>query len=420
MSGPNLFKALLRLASRYREVRERTEQLCAPLETEDFVIQSMPDASPTRWHLAHTAWFFETFVLAKLPRYRPFHPEYSHLFNSYYNAVGPKWSRPARGVLSRPTVADILRYRAHVDEMMDNLFRSEALTPEQAEVIELGLHHEQQHQELILTDIKHALWCNPLCPVYQPKLVEAVDFRVHEWLSFPAGVVAIGSDRQAFAYDNEGPRHQVYLNGYRLANRLVTNGEYLEFMGDRGYERPELWLADGWSLCQEERWQAPLYWELDNVGQWWQTTLTGVRPIEPNEPVCHISYYEASAYARWAGARLPSEAEWEHAALTQPVQGSFHEAGRLHPGDADEVDGPLRQLFGEAWHWTASPYVAYPGYTPLAGALGEYNGKFMCNQLVLRGASCVTPRSHARHTYRNFFPANARWQFTGFRLAKDD
>ncbi|MGE3805573.1 MAG: ergothioneine biosynthesis protein EgtB [Gemmataceae bacterium] len=407
------------LAESFREVRERTEKLCAPLEVEDFVIQSMPDASPVKWHLAHTSWFFETFVLARTPRYRPFHSQYSHLFNSYYHAAGPRWSRPERGILSRPTVADVFRYRSHVDEMMDDLLRSPNMTEELADVVILGLNHEQQHQELILTDIKHALWCNPLRPVYRATLIDQVSRQPLEFLEFEGGVVEIGHDGHGFAFDNERPRHQVFLRRYQLANRLVSNEEYLGFMKDGGYERPELWLSDGWAARQEYDWTAPLYWELDDVGQWWQTTLTGVRPVEPNEPVCHIGFYEAAAYARWAGARLPSEAEWEHAAAGEPVHGSFLEAERLHPGDCDEVNGPLRQLFGEVWQWTGSPYVGYPGYEPPAGALGEYNGKFMCNQLALRGASCATPRSHARATYRNFFPAPARWQFTGLRLAKD-
>jgi ergothioneine biosynthesis protein EgtB len=411
------------LASLYREVRRATEALCAPLEVEDYVLQSMPDASPAKWHLAHTAWFFETFVLAPhRPGYRPFHPQFAMLFNSYYNAVGPRWPRSQRGLLSRPTVAEVYRYRAHVDEQMAALFEpaSADLPRRVADVIVLGLNHEQQHQELLLTDLKHALAANPLRPAYREAAPPGGKPPALEWQTFPAGVVWVGHDGDGFAFDNESPRHREFLEGFRLASRPVTNGEFLAFLADGGYERPELWLSDGWAARQAHGWAAPLYWERERGG-WTALTLAGPRSIDPDEPVCHVSYYEADAFARWAGARLPTEAEWETAAATAPVAGHFAEAGHYHPAVAAAAEdrGPIYQLYGDVWQWTASPYVAYPGYAPPPGALGEYNGKFMCNQIVLRGASCATPRGHARRTYRNFFPPEARWQFTGVRLARD-
>jgi ergothioneine biosynthesis protein EgtB len=410
-------------ADLYRAVRRTTEALCEPLAVEDYVIQSMPDASPVKWHLAHTTWFFETFVLSPhLPGYRPFHPQFGFLFNSYYNAVGPRWPRPQRGLLSRPTVAEVYRYRAYVDEHMARLFRPGCaeLLRDLAATLVLGLHHEQQHQELIVTDLKHALAANPLCPVYRDRQPEGGEPPACAWVSFPEGLATIGHDGRGFTFDNEGPRHRVFVPGFQLASRLVTNGEYLRFMADGGYDRPELWLSDGWATRQARDWTAPLYWEKQD-GAWIVFTLAGPRPLDPAEPVCHVSFYEADAFARWAGARLPTEAEWEVAAATIPLAGHFLDREHFHPAarPADDDTGPLVQLFGDVWQWTASPYVAYPGYAPPAGALGEYNGKFMCNQLVLRGASCATPRSHARRTYRNFFPPEARWQFTGVRLAKD-
>ena len=411
------------LAAQYRAVRRATEALCEPLAVEDYVLQSMPDASPAKWHLAHTAWFFETFALSPhLPGYRPFHPQFAVLFNSYYNAVGPRWPRPQRGLLSRPTVAEVYRYRAHVDEQMAALFEpAPADVPRRvADVVVLGLNHEQQHQELLLTDLKHALAANPLRPVYREFVPHNGKPPALEWHTFPAGVVWVGHDGDGFAFDNESPRHRAFLEGFRLANRLVTNGEYLAFIEDGGYERPELWLSDGWAARQTHGWTAPLYWEREG-GDWMTMTLAGPRPVDAGEPVCHISYYEADAFARWAGARLPTEAEWETAAATVPVGGHFAEAGHYHPGGAAAADdrGPIYQLYGDVWQWTVSPYVAYPGYAPPAGALGEYNGKFMCNQMVLRGGSCATPRSHVRRTYRNFFPPEARWQFSGLRLVRD-
>ncbi len=408
------------LADHYRAVRRATEALCEPLAIEDYVIQSMPDASPVKWHLAHTTWFFETFVLAPhRAGYRAFHPEFAVLFNSYYNAVGPRWPRPQRGLLSRPTVAEVFRYRAYVDEQMAALLEPSTadVLSRVADTLVLGLHHEQQHQELLLTDLKHALSANPLQPVYRDAPVLDGQPPALHWHSFPARVVRIGHNGDGFAFDNESPRHRVFLEAFQLANRLVSNGEYQAFMQDSGYERPELWLSDGWAARQTHGWTAPLYWGGDgDAGV--AMTLTGRRPIHPDEPVCHVSYYEADAFARWAGARLPTEAEWETAA--GPIAGHFAHSGHYHPSAAAAADdcGPIFQLYGDVWQWTASPYVAYPGYVPTAGALGEYNGKFMCNQLVLRGASCVTPRSHARRSYRNFFPPEARWQFSGIRLAR--
>jgi ergothioneine biosynthesis protein EgtB len=409
------------LAAGYGAVRRQTLDLCTPLAVEDYVIQSMPETSPVKWHLAHTSWFFETFVLsACIPDYQPFHPQFRFLFNSYYNAIGPLWSRPQRGLLSRPTVAEVFRYRAYVDEQMQRVWPLAEHEAELSATIVLGINHEQQHQELILTDLKHAWAANPLHPVYREVLPEAGDPPDDGWLDYPEGMSWIGHDGGDFAFDNESPRHRVFLHAFRLANRLVTNADYLDFMNDGGYDRPELWLSDGWAARQKHGWTEPLYWQSQGA-DWTIVTLAGVQPLNLEEPVCHISFYEADAFARWAGARLPTEAEWETAAAGAVVAGNFLESGRFHPSaaPAPRDAGPIYQLFGDVWQWTASPYVAYPGYSPAAGALGEYNGKFMCNQLVLRGASCVTPRSHARRSYRNFFPPEARWQFSGVRLAKD-
>ncbi len=411
------------LASQYEAVRHRTAWLCEPLAIDDYQMQSMPDASPVKWHLAHTSWFFETFVLGPfLEGYRPFHPQFNFLFNSYYHAVGPRWERPRRGLLSRPTVDEVYRYRSYVDDHVAELLqpRDSALLRRAAAAVVLGLHHEQQHQELIVTDLKHAFALNPLDPCYRPARPTEGSPPPESWRDFPEEIAWIGHGADGFAFDNETPRHRVFLEGFRLAGRLVTNGEFRAFLDDGGYQRPDLWLSDGWATCRAEGWRAPLYWS-NQDGDWQIRTLAGWRPLDPQEPVCHVSYYEADAFARWAGARLPTEAEWERAAMTVPLAGHFLEAGRFHPAVAAAADdhGPLFQLFGDVWQWTSSPYQGYPGYTPPVGALGEYNGKFMCNQMVLRGASCATPRSHARRTYRNFFPPDARWQFTGIRLAKD-
>jgi ergothioneine biosynthesis protein EgtB len=419
------------LALRYQEVRRVTEALCAPLETEDYVIQSMPDASPAKWHLAHTTWFFETLVLGPAGvSLSDVSKGYAYLFNSYYHSLGERMARAERGLLARPTVAEVYRYRAAVDAALLE-FLGEAgdeVLDRLGPTIVLGLHHEQQHQELILTDLKHLFSRNPMRPVYREQEPAADPEPVPPlgWCAWPAGLRRIGYEGEGFAFDNEGPAHAVYVEAFRLADRLVTNGEYLAFMNDGGYARPQLWLSDGWNARQAEGWTAPLYWEESSSG-WRIMTLAGMRDVAASEPVCHVSFYEADAYARWAGARLPTEAEWELAAVgvagTPSGEGHFLESERFHPApcraSAGDSDSLPRQLFGDVWEWTGSPYTPYPGYRPYPGALGEYNAKFMCNQQVLRGGSCATPRSHIRPTYRNFFPATARWQFSGIRLAHD-
>lgn len=413
----------LDLAARYRAVRGFSEALCQPLTTEDYVIQTMPDVSPTKWHLAHTSWFFETFVLATaVPGYRTFHPRFNYLFNSYYNAVGERHCRPNRGLLSRPTVAEVYEYRAHVDAAMGEFLAGGDVPGDLRPVVELGLHHEQQHQELLLTDIKHVFATNPLQPTYREADAAApADPPALAWHARPGGTVEIGFAGDGFAFDNESPRHTTYVQPFALASRLVTNGEFRAFVADGGYRRPELWLSEGWNTVKAHGWDAPLYWDPAPGGDgWWYMTLNGYRPVDDHAPVCHVSFFEADAFARWAGARLPTEAEWETVARDAPVEGNFVESGRFHPVAAGAAtDGAPVQMYGDVWAWTASPYVAYPGYRPAAGALGEYNGKFMCNQWVLRGGSCATPADHVRPTYRNFFPADARWQFTGLRLAQD-
>lgn len=411
------------LAANYRAVRARTEQLCEPLEVEDYVVSSMPDVSPTKWHLAHTSWFFETFVLAEYDAdYRTPDPRYAYLFNSYYVQAGERHCRARRGLVTRPTVAQVYAYRAHVDEAMRRLIDRIAGDEEHpaARLIVLGLNHEQQHQELLVTDIKHVLWTNPLRPAYRP-MPGASDRKMtaSAWVDVAEGVYEIGHEGTGFAYDNEGPRHRVFLEPFRLATRLVTNGEFLDFMADGGYARPEFWLSAGLATVRDRQWEAPLYWERESDGRWTEFTLGGTRELTGAalaDPVTHLSYYEADAYARWAGLRLPTEFEWEVAARGAPVEGQFVESGRLHPAPASGTAG-LEQLYGEAWQWTQSAYVAYPNYVPAAGAIGEYNGKWMADQWVLRGASCATSESHARLTYRNFFPSPTQWQFTGLRLA---
>lgn len=411
------------LLDRYQRVRQRTEALCRPLATEDYCIQTMPDVSPPKWHIAHVSWFFETFLLLPFqPGYRLFHPSFDYLFNSYYETHGRPFPRPQRGLLSRPTVAEIYRYRAHVDAAMAQLIldlEEPHWEPFCARLI-LGIHHEQQHQELLLTDIKHILAFNPLRPAYQDSSSDPsqqVSPMALDWVAFEGGVRSIGHRGEGFGFDNETPRHRVYVRNYALASRPVTNGEYLEFMVAGGYETPDYWLADGWYTLRQQGWRAPLYWE-NRDGRWWSMTLVGMGPVLEQEPVCHVSFYEADAYARWAGKRLPTEAEWELAAADQSLTGNFYESGHLHPQPA-QSNGPLQQLFGDVWEWTQSPYGPYPGYRPLAGVLGEYNGKFMNSQMVLRGGSCATPAAHIRATYRNFFYPGDRWQFTGFRLAED-
>jgi ergothioneine biosynthesis protein EgtB len=415
------------LAKRYQSVRAFTKMLCKPLATEDYIIQSMPDVSPTKWHLAHTSWFFETFILSKANKhYKSPNAQYNYLFNSYYVQVGKRHSRPERGLLSRPTVEEVYRYRHHVDEHMFEFLEhaNQAELEEMSPVIEIGLNHEQQHQELIITDIKHVFSVNPLHPAYLQTKHEALrHFTLPErkWITFPEGLYWIGHDGNGFAFDNESPRHKVYIYPFKLSSRLVTNKEYLAFMEDGGYERPELWLSDGWYTVEANNWKAPLYWEKHN-GSWLYFTLSGMREIVLDEPVTHVSYYEAEAYARWRGSRLPSESEWEIASSKVHVEGNFVDSGNYHPVALNQKlrSDELLQMFGDVWEWTHSPYIQYPGFKMLPGALGEYNGKFMCNQIVLRGGSCATPISHIRRTYRNFFSPNARWQFMGIRLAQDE
>ncbi|MBV9600944.1 MAG: ergothioneine biosynthesis protein EgtB [Chloroflexi bacterium] len=411
------------LRARFQAVRQFSEGLCAPLAVEDYVVQSMPDCSPTKWHLAHVSWFFETFLLKpNIAAYQSPDPDYVYLFNSYYNAVGDKYPRPRRGMISRPTVEDVYRYRAHVDEHVLDLLEccDPAALDRISQIVTLGLNHEQQHQELILTDLKHMLSHNPLHPAYLERGPDAASpHGPLTWRSFPEGVYWIGHAGDSFAFDNEEPRHREFIHPFHIASRPATNAEYLEFMHDGGYQHSDLWLSMGWATVQQDGWRAPLYWE-ERDGEWWQFTLSGLRPVNPDEPVAHLSYFEADAFARWAGGRLPTEAEWEVAAEDVPIDGNFADNGRFHPqGATTSGDLSLEQMYGEVWEWTQSSYSPYPGFRTAAGALGEYNGKFMCNQYVLRGGSCATPRSHIRPTYRNFFPPDARWQFSGLRLAKD-
>jgi ergothioneine biosynthesis protein EgtB len=385
----------------------------------------MPDVSPTKWHLAHTTWFFETFVLKKwTPRYRPEIPQYAYLFNSYYNAAGDMHRRDLRGLISRPTVEETHRYRSSIDSYIDNLLSGadEKLLAEIEPIITLGINHEQQHQELLLTDIKHVLAQNPLYPVFRERKGDLETSKVspQDFVEFEETTVQIGHDGNGFSYDNEGPRHPALVPHFSLASRVVTNGEYLEFMEAGGYTRPEFWLSLGWTTVNEQRWQAPLYW-MKRDGAWWNLTLSGFRSVEESEPVTHVSYFEADAFANWSGARLPTEFEWEHAATDLSIEGNFVESEQFHPqaSSASAHDRHLDQMFGDVWEWTRSGYAPYPGYRAAPGALGEYNGKFMCNHYVLRGGSCATSCTHIRQTYRNFFPPEKRWQFTGIRLAHD-
>ena len=399
-TGPTL-DATVRVAlhDHYRRVRDLTEDLAAPLTDEDQVVQSMPDVSPTKWHRAHTTWFFETFLLSSRDdRYAQFDPAYAYLFNSYYETVGPRHPRPQRGLLSRPSVDDIARYRAHVDDAMHELI--DDCDSEAAALVELGLHHEQQHQELLLMDIKHVLHCNPTDPVYMDDAYTPATVNPLSFVTIRGGNCEIGHDGAAFSFDNERPRHVVHLEPMKIANRLVCAGEYLEFIADDGYRRPELWLSDGWYAVQESGWDAPLYWRDDGDDGWSVFTLAGRRALDPNEPVVHVSHYEADAYARWCDARLPTEFEWEHAVCSS----------------APDVLGEIDDV---AWQWTSSAYLPYPRFRPPVGAVGEYNGKFMSGQMTLRGGAAQTPLGHTRLTYRNFFPPASRWMFGGVRLAGD-
>ena len=406
------------LRSRFVQTRARSANIARPLTEEDCCVQSMPDASPVKWHLAHTTWFFETFVLEKYEDdFRAFLPAFRVLFNSYYNGVGEKHPRAQRGLLTRPALHEIMLYRKKINERMQRLFEYCGEDASFFERVELGLQHEQQHQELILTDIKHLLSINPLEPAYRElDNPPAGASSALQWFSIDGGVVPIGHEGTSFSFDNETPRHKHYVDAYRLASRLVNNGEYLQFIMNGGYHDPRLWLSDGWDWLQAGGFAHPLYWDCNEDG-WSEFTLGGRRPLDLALPAVHLSYYEADAYARWAGARLPSEEEWEHAALVHEAEDDMMRVDQLHPWAAP---GPgLQQMFGEAWQWTRSSYAAYPGYRWPEGAIGEYNGKFMVNQQVLRGSSCVTPGGHGRITYRNFFPPTARWQFSGIRLAKD-
>ncbi len=424
MNAPflNNLRTSYSLIERFRSVRMQTMALCTPLETEDYVVSSMVDVSPTKWHLAHTTWFFETFILKPyLPSYQTFDSRYAFLFNSYYEQAGARQCRSLRGLATRPTVTEVFTYRSYVDEAVENLYDmiDDDCQHPAWQKLEMGLHHEQQHQELLLTDIKHVLWTNPLRPTYRNDSALSLHtaFQRQRWEPIEEGLYIIGNAEDQFTFDNERPAHKTYLQSAKLSQSLVTNAEYSAFIADGGYQTPGLWLSDGWRMVQSEQLRAPLYWEQYD-GQWHEFTLRGELPLAPTVPVCHISYYEADAFARWAGYRLPTEAEWEIVANRHSTQQINLQQISFHPSPARD-DNHIQQLFGQVWQWTQSPYIAYPGFYPSCDVLGEYNGKFMCDQWVLRGSSCLTPPGHTRTTYRNFFPSDARWQFTGLRLAAD-
>ncbi len=426
METLHLEQAATSLAEQFAAVRATTADLAARLTPEDQMVQSCPEASPVKWHLAHSTWFFETFILREFdPGYRPFDEEFLWLFNSYYKSLGGHPEKRLRASFSRPSLDRVLAYRRHVEQAIEQLLESDA-SAEVRDRIEMGMHHEQQHQELIATDIKHAFWSNPLQPAYAPPLpgrTAAAKSVQRGQIAYDSALVEIGHNGSGFAFDNELTRHRVHLAPFRLASHLVTCAEYLSFIEDGGYRQSGLWLSDGWDTVEAEGWHAPLYWKHEANRGWNVFTLRGLTSLDDllNTPVCHLSYYEADAYARWAGARLPTEFEWEHAAASLPVAGNFLDGAALHPKPAPQADEPGQpaQMFGDVWQWTQSAYTAYPGYRPAAGALGEYNGKFMCSQLVLRGGSVATPASHIRASYRNFFAPATRWQFSGMRLAYD-
>jgi len=412
--NPASVQVATELSERYARVRGCSIALTAGLSAEDMQIQSMPDASPGKWNLAHTTWFFEQFVLGRDSGYKPFNADWHYLFNSYYQSVGPMHARPQRGLLSRPSLTDVLAYRQHVDQALQELLAGDVAENVSA-IIALGLQHEQQHQELLLSDIQHALSCNPLKPAYSAAVdLPSAAAASMNFIPGREGLVHIGHADDGFSFDNEGPRHRVWLEPHALANRPVSNAEYASFIHDGGYREPTLWLSEGWATVQREHWQHPMYWQDDLASAF---TLHGVRALDPHAPVCHLSYYEADAFARWAGARLPTEAEWESAAEPLPIAGNLLDRAP-HLPRAASGDG-LLQMYGDVWEWTSSAYSSYPGFKPLPGALGEYNGKFMSGQMVLRGGSLATPRDHIRSSYRNFFPPDARWQFMGLRLAQD-
>lgn len=408
------------LLTRYREIRKDSESICNPLQVEDYGVQTMADVSPPRWHLAHVTWFFETLLLKPyLSGYQEFHPRFAYLFNSYYETIGSMHPRPQRGFLSRPTTEEIYHYRAYVDEHMQSLLQNipESLLNEINLRTQVGLHHEQQHQELLLTDIKYNFATNPLYPVYkdQPS-VASIPAQDIQWAEHNGGIVTVGADSNHFCFDNETPRHDVFLQPFRMASRPVSNGEYLEFMHAGAYNQVDLWLSEGWKTIKEQQWQAPLYWQKGDA-DWHYMTLAGLQPVDLSAPVCHVSFYEADAYARWTGKRLPTEFEWEAiAGAHNPCKGHFSDSGDYQPRAA--TASGMCQLFGDVWEWTQSPYSPYPGFVPLPGSLGEYNGKFMCSQMTLRGGSCVTAANHIRASYRNFFYPKDRWQYSGIRLAE--
>ena len=405
--------ANLSLLNRFREVRSLSRELVAPLAAEDTCVQSMADASPSKWHLAHVTWFFETFILEpNIEGFAPYDPEFRYLFNSYYNGIGEQYSRPHRGMITRPTLDRVMNYREAIDASMESLIPDAG--SEVQPLVELGLHHEQQHQELLLMDIKHLFSLNPTYPAYAEHIAAAAPVAPASWIPFSGGLITTGADPANFHFDNEMPRHENWVHSFELNNRLVSNAEYLAFIEDGGYSSPLLWLADGWATVSDLGWDAPADWHRQD-GQWFEFTLGGLRPLDMNAPVCHVSYFEADAFAQWSGARLPTEFEWELAARQSTVAAPFS----LHPGTADDVPGALSQMFGHCWQWTRSAYLPYPGFKAAAGAVGEYNGKFMSNQMVLRGSACITPPGHARASYRNFFYPHQRWPFTGIRLARD-